>query len=81
MNWATVPAEEVMQRGVRVGEALGGLTRNRYTAWLYMGHLVVVHHESDWDHIVAVFDRDDRPVWFHDMTEAGWAILTAAGVK
>lgn len=81
MNWATVPAEEVMQQGVRVGTTLGPLSHEKYTGWFYRGYLVVLHHERARTHICAVFDRQGQPVWLDSITEAGLAILTAAGVR
>lgn len=41
INWAKVTAAEVKEHGTRVGDALGPLTQDRFTGWLYDGHMVV----------------------------------------
>lgn len=64
-----------------IGQTLGPLSQERYTSWIYKGHLAVLHHEQRGPHVCAVFNLDGLPVWFCNLTEAGLAILTAAGVR
>lgn len=84
INWAKVTAAEVKEHGRRVGEALGPLSRDCFTGWLYAGHLVVIHENGDQanpgPHICAVF-KGNQIIWLDEIATAGRAILAAAGVR
>jgi len=75
---------EVKEHGTRVGEALGPLTQDRFTGWLYDGYMVVIHENGDevcpGPHICAVF-KGNQIIWLDEIATAGRAILAAAGVR
>jgi len=84
IDWGKVPAQEIKTHGVRVGETLGPLTQDQFTGWLYQNYLVVIHENGDEidsrPHVCAVF-KHEKLIWLDVITEAGKAILTAAGVR
>ncbi|HHW41283.1 MAG TPA: hypothetical protein GXX19_09070 [Syntrophomonadaceae bacterium] len=84
IDWAKVSADDIKKHGTRIGETSGPLSKDRFTGWLYAGHLVVIHENGDQanpdPHICAVF-KGNQIIWLDEIATAGRAILAAAGVR